>query len=75
MKSRKEDDEEKGDEVELKASQEGKSADGETVEQINFDELQLKKKIGEGSFGVVYEGSYKGNVVAIKEVTKHTQNK
>lgn len=52
----------------MKAKQGGKSAEGESAEQINFNELQLKKKIGEGSFGVVYEGSYKGNVVAIKEV-------
>ncbi|EKE41584.1 tyrosine kinase, putative [Entamoeba nuttalli P19] len=35
---------------------------------LDPDELIQKKKIGEGSFGVVYKGEFKGNSVAIKRM-------
>ncbi|ELP89852.1 protein serine/threonine kinase, putative [Entamoeba invadens IP1] len=36
--------------------------------RIDYDELSEDKKIGEGSFGVVYQGSFRGNIVAIKKM-------
>ncbi|ELP91924.1 protein serine/threonine kinase, putative [Entamoeba invadens IP1] len=35
---------------------------------IDYDELKEEKKIGEGSFGVVYRGIYRTNTVAIKKM-------
>ena len=36
--------------------------------QQDYDELIENKKIGEGSFGIVYKGSFRGNIVAIKKM-------
>jgi tRNA A-37 threonylcarbamoyl transferase component Bud32 len=36
--------------------------------EINFDELQMGKEIGRGAFGVVYKGTWRGGVVAIKQL-------
>ncbi|ELP93691.1 protein kinase, putative, partial [Entamoeba invadens IP1] len=42
----------------------------EKTTRIDYDELEEEKKLGEGSFGIVYKGSFRGNVVAIKRL-KH----
>ncbi|ELP91817.1 protein serine/threonine kinase, putative [Entamoeba invadens IP1] len=36
--------------------------------KLDYHEIVEDKKLGEGSFGVVYKGSYRGNVVAIKKM-------
>jgi len=38
--------------------------------QINYEELQLEQKIGEGGFGEVYRAKWRGTVVAVKTL-KH----
>ncbi|ELP92846.1 protein serine/threonine kinase, putative [Entamoeba invadens IP1] len=40
----------------------------ETTTRLDPNEIIEEKKIGEGSFGVVYKGSFRGNVVAIKKM-------
>nr|WIL03466.1 serine/threonine kinase [Cedratvirus plubellavi] len=37
---------------------------------INYDEISLGKQVGQGSYGVVYEGKWKGVHVAVKRFTK-----
>ncbi|ELP87476.1 protein serine/threonine kinase, putative [Entamoeba invadens IP1] len=36
--------------------------------RLDYDDLIQDKKLGEGSFGIVYLGNYKGNQVAIKKL-------
>ncbi|ELP92950.1 protein serine/threonine kinase, putative [Entamoeba invadens IP1] len=36
--------------------------------RLDPDELVAEKKLGEGSFGIVYKGNFRGNVVAIKKM-------
>ena len=43
-------------------------AESEISMRIDPDELEEEKKIGEGSFGVVYLGNFRGNKVAIKRL-------
>ncbi|ELP86126.1 protein serine/threonine kinase, putative [Entamoeba invadens IP1] len=42
--------------------------------KLDPDELVEEKKLGEGSFGVVYKGEFRGNVVAIKKMKEITNN-
>ena len=35
---------------------------------IDSDETELNEKIGEGSFGIIYKGIYRNNVVVIKKL-------
>ncbi|ELP85515.1 protein serine/threonine kinase, putative [Entamoeba invadens IP1] len=48
--------------------------DTEQSTKLNYRELEETKQIGEGSFGIVYKGNYRGNVVAIKKM-KQSDNK
>ena len=36
--------------------------------KLDFDELDCSTKLGEGSFGIVYLGNYRGSTVAIKKL-------
>ncbi|ELP84793.1 protein serine/threonine kinase, putative [Entamoeba invadens IP1] len=40
----------------------------ENSTHLDSDELKEEKKIGEGSFGIVFKGKYRGNIVAIKKM-------
>ncbi|ELP89094.1 hypothetical protein EIN_448650 [Entamoeba invadens IP1] len=44
------------------------SAQVEKSTKLDYDEIKEDKKLGEGSFGIVFKGSYRGNVVAIKKM-------
>ena len=35
---------------------------------LDYDELIVEQQLGEGSFGVVYLGTFRGNQVAIKKM-------
>ncbi|EKE39900.1 tyrosine kinase, putative [Entamoeba nuttalli P19] len=43
-------------------------AETELSTRLDPDELKEEKKIGEGSFGIVYVGEFRGNKVAIKKM-------
>ncbi|GAB1224199.1 hypothetical protein ENUP19_0180G0018 [Entamoeba nuttalli] len=49
--------------------------DTELTTLLDPDELIEEKKIGEGSFGIVYIGKFRGNKVAIKKMKEVAQNK
>jgi len=36
--------------------------------EIDWDEIHLEEKIGQGGFGVVYKGSWRGTTVAVKKL-------
>ena len=42
--------------------------DHAAVDHIDVDDIQFGKKIGEGSFGVVFHGEWCGTRVAIKQI-------
>ncbi|GAT99211.1 hypothetical protein CL6EHI_001630 [Entamoeba histolytica] len=52
------------------------SIEGETEisTRLDPDEIKEEKKIGEGSFGVVYVGEFRGNKVAIKKMKQVEEN-
>ncbi|ELP95310.1 protein serine/threonine kinase, putative [Entamoeba invadens IP1] len=52
----------------------GISAVSKLSTRLDSDELIEEKKIGEGSFGVVYKGTFRGNVVVIKKMKSSEEN-
>lgn len=42
------------------------AANGKLSTRIDFDELQFETKIGQGSYGTVWKGKWRSNVVALK---------
>jgi len=47
----------------------------EITTRLDPDELIEEKKMGEGSFGIVYKGTFRGNEVAIKKMKEIKQTK
>ena len=43
--------------------------------RLDFDELDCSTKLGEGSFGIVFLGTYRGSKVAIKKLKGMMSNK
>ena len=43
------------------------------IKRLYPNELIENKKIGEGGFGIVYKGSFRGNIVAIKKMKEMKQ--
>ena len=42
---------------------------------LDPEDLTEEKKLGEGSFGIVYKGTFRGNIVAIKKMKEIKQTK
>jgi len=42
---------------------------------LNYEDLKMGRLIGEGAYGMVYEGLYKGRKVAIKQLKHHLREK
>ena len=38
--------------------------------RLDYDEIQFEKQLGEGSFGIVYLGDYRGNKVALSRLSR-----
>ncbi|ELP91786.1 protein serine/threonine kinase, putative [Entamoeba invadens IP1] len=47
----------------------------ENSTRLDYDELIENIKLGEGSFGIVFKGTYRGNTVAIKKMKQATLDK
>lgn len=47
---------------------------GEMLYQISYNELQFDKKLGEGTFGKVYQGTWNGVEVAIKKLKQFSES-
>ncbi|GAB1228268.1 hypothetical protein ENUP19_0389G0001 [Entamoeba nuttalli] len=50
------------------------SGETEISTRLDPDEIKEEKKIGEGSFGIVYVGEFRGNKVAIKKMKQIEEN-
>ncbi|ELP95362.1 tyrosine kinase, putative, partial [Entamoeba invadens IP1] len=50
-------------------------AETEMSTRLDPNEINEEKKLGEGSFGIVYKGTYRGNVVAIKKMKLNGSDK
>ena len=46
----------------------GIKAETEVTTKLHYDDVVCEKQIGEGSFGVVFKGTFRGNDVAIKKM-------
>lgn len=46
-----------------------------SIEEISYEEIELEKIAGKGSFGVVYKGKWKNKCVAIKHISSEGEKK
>ena len=46
----------------------GIKAETELTTTLHYDDIVCEKQIGEGSFGIVFKGTFRGNDVAIKKM-------
>ena len=46
----------------------------ELTTKLHYDDITCEKQIGEGSFGVVYNGTFGANDVAVKKMKEVTAN-
>lgn len=57
------------------AENETQSFVSQFIEEINFEEIEIEKIAGKGSFGVVYQGQWKNKCVAIKYISSEGEKK